>query len=126
MYLLLAVALGGAFGAIARFLSTEWFARWLGTGFPFGTLFVNVVGSFVMAVIVELLATKLSANLELRAFLAVGLLGSFTTFSTFSHDVAVLYERGNLLAAGGYMGASVAVSLLALFSGLWITRTILA
>ena len=79
-----------------------------------------------MAVIVELLATKLSANLELRAFLAVGLLGSFTTFSTFSHDVAVLYERGNLLAAGGYMGASVAVSLLALFSGLWITRTLLA
>lgn len=126
MYLLIAVALGGAFGAIARFLSTEWFARSLGTGFPFGTLFVNVVGSFVMAVIVELLATKLSANLELRAFLAVGLLGSFTTFSTFSHDVAVLYERGNLLAAGGYMGASVTVSLLALFSGLWITRTILA
>ena len=126
MYLLIAVALGGAFGAIARFLSTEWFARSLGTGFPFGTLFVNVVGSFVMAVIVELLATKLSANLELRAFLAVGLLGSFTTFSTFSHDVAVLYERGNLLAAGGYMGASVTVSLLALFSGLWITRAILA
>lgn len=126
MKLLLAIALGGAVGAIARFLSTDWFARAFGTGFPFGTLFVNVVGSFVMAVIVELLATKLSASLELRAFLAVGLLGSFTTFSSFSHDVAVLYERGNLLAAGGYMGASVTISLLALFAGLWITRAILA
>ena len=126
MKLLLAVALGGAVGAIARYLSSAWFARAFGTGFPFGTLFVNVAGSFVMAVIVELLATKLSASLELRAFLAVGLLGSFTTFSSFSYDVAVLYERGNLLAAGGYMGASVTMSLLALFSGLWITRAILA
>ena len=126
MKLLLAVALGGAVGAIARYLSTDWLGRAFGTGFPLGTLFVNVVGSFLMAVIVELFATKLSASVELRAFLAVGLLGSFTTFSSFSHDVAVLYERGNLLAAGGYMGASVTISVLALFSGLWITRAILA
>ena len=126
MRLLLAVALGGAFGALARSLSIDWFARSLGTGLPFGTLFVNVAGSFIMAVIVELLTTKLNANMELRAFLAVGLLGSFTTFSTFSLDVAELYERGSLLAAGGYVGASVALSVFALFSGLWIVRTVLA
>ena len=126
MYLLLAVALGGAFGAVARHLSTEWFARSFGTGFPFGTLFVNVAGSFAMAVIIEVLATRLSPNLELRAFLAVGLLGSFTTFSSFSLDVAALYQRGDLLAAGGYIAASVTTSLLALFSGLWITRAVLA
>ena len=126
MKLLLAVALGGAFGALGRFLSTNWFARSLGTGFPFGTLFVNVAGSFVLALIVELLASRLSVSMELRAFLAVGLLGSFTTFSSFSLDVAVLYERGNLLAAGGYLGASVTLSIFALFSGLWIARLLLA
>ena len=126
MKLLLAIAAGGAVGALARFASTDWFARTVGTGFPFGTLFVNVAGSFAMAVLVELLATKLNAATELRAFLVVGVLGSFTTFSTFSHDVAALYERGELLAAGGYMGASVGMSVLALFSGLWITRAILA
>ena len=125
MKLLLAVALGGAFGALARFLSTAWFTRSLGSAFPYGTLFVNVAGSFVLAVIVEFLATKLSASAELRAFLAVGLLGSFTTFSSFSLDIAVLYERGNLLAAGGYLGATVTLSILALFSGLWIARALL-
>lgn len=126
MKLLLAVALGGAFGAVARFLSTTWVGRALGTGFPFGTLFVNVAGSFALAVLVEFLAIRLNGSLELRAFLAVGLLGSFTTFSSFSLDVVTLYERGDLLAAGGYAGASVMLSILALFSGLWTARAFLA
>ena len=126
MKLLLAVALGGAVGALARFFCTNMFAKALGAGFPYGTLFVNVAGSFAMAVVVELLAAKLSAHSELRAFLAVGLLGSFTTFSSFSHEVATLYERGHMLAAGGYIGASLSMSLIALFSGLWVTRAFLA
>lgn len=125
MSMLLAVALGGAFGALARHLSISWIGRWLGAGFPFGTLAVNVAGSFAMAVIVESLASKLDVSTELRGFLAIGVLGSFTTFSTFSHDVAVLYERGELLAAGGYVGASVTLSILALFSGLWLSRAML-
>ena len=110
---------------MARFLSTDWLARGLGTRFLFGTLFVNLAGSFVLAVVVEFLAAKLSASMELRGFLAVGLLGTFTTCSSFSLDVANLYERGNLLTAGGYVGASVTLSILALFSGLWIARTLL-
>lgn len=125
MSMLLAVALGGAFGALARHLSISWIGRWLGAGFPFGTLAVNVAGSFAMAVTVESLASKLDVSTELRGFLAIGVLGSFTTFSTFSHDVAVLYERGELLAAGGYVGASVTLSILALFSGLWLSRAML-
>ena len=126
MKLLLAIALGGALGALGRFLATEWFARSLGAGFPFGTLLVNVTGSFAMAVIVETLASGYSASAELRAFLAVGILGSFTTFSTFSLDFASLYERGDLMAAGGYLAASVGLSVLALFSGLHVARTFLA
>ncbi len=126
MPVLLAVAVGGALGALARYLSMHWIGLWLGTGFPFGTLAVNIAGSFAMAVVVEGLASMLCTGAEWRAFLVVGLLGSLTTFSTFSHDVAILYEKGQFWTAAGYVGASVTLSVIALFSGLWLTRSILA
>ena len=125
MKLLLAVALGGAIGAVARYQAMVWFTRWLGSGFPFGTLFVNVAGSFAMGLFIELLAVRLGSTLQWRAFVAVGVLGAFTTFSTFALDVAVLYERGQLLSAGAYLAASVALSILALFAGLWTLRTVM-
>ena len=71
------------------------------------------------------LAVRLGGTLQWRAFVAVGVLGAFTTFSTFSLDAVVLYERGQLLAAGAYLAASVSLSILALFAGLWALRTVL-
>ena len=125
MKLLFAIALGGAIGAVARYQTMVWLTRWLGSGFPFGTLFINVTGSFLMGLFIELLAVRLGGTLQWRAFVAVGVLGAFTTFSTFSLDAVVLYERGQLLAAGAYLAASVSLSILALFAGLWTLRTLL-
>ena len=124
MKLVLAVALGGAIGAVARYQSVVWISRLIGLGFPWGTLFVNIVGSFVMGLFIEFFTLRTSGDQEFRAFFAVGVLGSFTTFSSFSLDVAMLYERGHLMAAGGYILASVALSILGLFSGLWVMRTV--
>ncbi|MBM85134.1 MAG: fluoride efflux transporter CrcB [Rhodospirillaceae bacterium] len=124
MKLVLAVALGGAIGAVARYQSVVWISRLIGLGFPWGTLFVNIVGSFVMGLFIEFFTLRTSGGQEFRAFFAVGVLGSFTTFSSFSLDVAMLYERGHLMAAGGYILASVALSIFGLFSGLWVMRTV--
>ena len=124
MKLMLAVALGGAIGAVARFQTVGLFARWFGIGFPHGTLFVNVLGSFVMGLFVELLAIKLNGSPEWRAFFAIGVLGAFTTFSSFALDVSVLTERGNLLAAGAYVALSVVLAVAGLFTGLWVMRSL--
>ena len=126
MKMLLAVALGGAVGAVLRYKAVGWIAHLMGHGFPWGTLAVNVIGSFAMGALVELGALKLNLSGEMRAFLAVGLLGAFTTFSTFSLDVATLWERGAVMATGAYIAGSVALSILALFAGLALVRTVVA
>lgn len=126
MKLVLAIAVGGALGAVARHYVAAQIAHLLGHGFPFGTLSVNVIGSFIMGVLVELMALAWSPSLELRAFMTVGLLGAFTTFSTFSLDFAVLFERGALASAFAYVLASVVLSVGALFVGLAATRAVLA
>ena len=126
MKMLLAVALGGAVGAVLRYKAVGWVAHLMGHGFPWGTLAVNVIGSFAMGLLIELGALKLNLSGEMRAFLAVGLLGAFTTFSTFSLDVATLWERGAVMATGAYIAASVALSILALFAGLALVRTVVA
>lgn len=121
-----AIALGGAVGAVARHLVTGQIALWTGAAFPFGTLTVNVVGSFVMGLIVELSALAWSPAPELRAFLTVGFLGAFTTFSAFSLDAALLYERGALLACAAYVLSSVVLSIGAFFGALALVRAGLA
>ncbi len=121
---LLIVALGGGIGAGLRHLCGLAALRMLGAGFPYGTMFVNVVGSFVMGVFVELLARRFGASAELRLFFATGLLGGFTTFSSFSLDAAFLYERGDLLPAAAYVIGSVALGLAALFAGLGLVRAL--
>lgn len=125
MKMLIAVALGGALGAVARYKVSGLMVALMGHGFPWGTLVVNVLGSFLMGVLVEFGALKLNLSQEMRALLAVGFLGAFTTFSTFALDVSVLTGRGETLHAGGYIAASVALSILALFGGLWIVRVLL-
>lgn len=122
MYHLLVIAAGGAVGASMRHLVGLAALRLMGPGFPWGTLAINIVGSFAMGVLIELLARRVGASAELRLFVATGILGGFTTFSAFSLDVAVLWERGAQLAAAGYVTASVAGAIAALFAGLMIVR----
>ncbi|MFW2545229.1 fluoride efflux transporter CrcB [Primorskyibacter sp. 2E107] len=119
---LLQVALGGALGASARYLIGLTATRLLGKGFPWGTLIVNVLGSFAMGVLVVVLV-HLSAN-RYAPLLMTGLLGGFTTFSAFSLDAVTLYERGQVGLAAGYVLASVVLSLAALAAGLIIARSI--
>lgn len=122
MRLLLLAALGGAVGSGARHLVNVGFGRWLGAGFPWATLLVNVVGGFLMGVLIAALAAKFQGSLEFRTFLATGVLGGLTTFSAFSMDFVMLMERQELALAGAYVIASVALSILALYAGLWLTR----
>jgi fluoride exporter len=122
MYHLLIVAAGGAVGAASRHLVNLAALRIAGLTFPWGTLTVNITGSFLMGVFIELLARRSGASAELRLLVATGILGGFTTFSAFSLDVAVLWERGAHAAAAGYVAASVAGAVAALFAGLTIAR----
>lgn len=115
-------AAGGAIGAAGRFLVAVGAARLLGIGFPWGTMIVNVLGSFAMGALVGLFALRLTGSESLRVFLAVGVLGGFTTFSAFSLDFVSLIERKAMGSAALYAGASVCLSILALLGGMWLTR----
>lgn len=126
MAMLAAVAGGGALGSVARYLTGSVLGKWAGTGFPWGTLTVNILGSFLMGVVVETIALKFSVSQEVRAFLAVGILGGFTTFSSFSLDAALLIQRGQLGAAFAYVSVSVVAGLAALFGALYLVRQIFA
>lgn len=117
------VAIGGAIGAALRHLANVAALRLVGSAFPWGTMAINIVGSLAMGVFIELLARRFNASSELRLFVATGLLGGFTTFSAFSLDVAVLWERGDMIPALGYALTSVVGSILALFLGLWLARS---
>ena len=123
---LLMVAAGGAAGATARYLVYVLAGQFLGTGFPFGTLIVNIVGSFIMGVLVEGMALAWTIGEQMRLFLAVGVLGAFTTFSTFSLDVGLLYERGKIALIALYVSVSVIGSIGALFLGMYLLRRALA
>lgn len=126
MRLLLFAAAGGAIGAGARHLVNIGLGRALGTGFPWSTLFVNISGSLLMGMLIELLALRFNVSPEVRTLLVTGVLGGFTTFSAFSLDVAVLIERGETVSALVYALGSVAASIGALFIGLSLVRAILA
>ena len=119
----LMVGIGGAFGAMARHGVGLASIRALGPGFPYGTLIVNILGSFLMGILIAWLVRRTggSSN-EMRLFLATGFLGGFTTFSAFSLDTIVLYERGEIGIALFYVFASVVASVLALIAGLWLIR----
>lgn len=126
MKIILAVALGGAIGAVGRHLVSTQVNHLFSGGFPYGTLAVNVLGSFAMGLLIECLVHIWSPPQELRAFLTVGVLGAFTTFSTFSMEVVLLYERGALLLAGLYVVLSVLLCVSGLFAGLILVRAIAA
>lgn len=116
------VAIGGGVGSFLRYVTTSFIARNLGTHFPYGTLAVNVIGSFVMGVAIEYFTRTLPSSNELRAFLAVGILGGFTTFSAFSLDTILLFERGQAMLALLYIALSVAISVAMVFAGMYLIR----
>jgi CrcB protein len=119
----LLVAAGGAVGASARHLVGVATLRVFGSGFPVGTMVVNIVGCLAMGILVGLFATRIQGSQALRLLLATGFLGGFTTFSAFSLDFTVLWDRGQIALAIGYVAASVLLSLAALAAGLWLVRT---
>lgn len=124
MFHILLVAVGGATGSVARYLIGIAMTRLLGPAFPWGTITVNIVGSFAIGLLAELVARKLSAPVEMRLLLVVGFLGGFTTFSSFSLDTLSLFEKGEGLMAFVYVGASVLLSLGAAFGGLALGRSL--
>jgi fluoride exporter len=116
------VFLGGGIGAMLRHGFNIAFARLLGTAFPYATLFENVSGSVVMGLLVAFFAFRSGIPQHWQLFLTTGILGGYTTFSTFSLDAALLYERGELGLAALYVLLSVALSIGGLFAGLALVR----
>lgn len=114
------VFLGGGLGSVGRWLVGLGAMRLVGTGFPWGTLAVNVIGGLVMGMLARLLVFLPSGGHDSRVFLMAGVLGGFTTFSAFSLDTANLWMRGEASAAALYVGLSVAGSLGAVAVGLWL------
>jgi len=124
MYTYLSIALGGALGSMARYATGVYVGRWLGMTFPWGTLLINIFGSFLIGVFAESFALRWDTSQTTRAFLIVGICGGYTTFSTFSLDIVTLINRGEILAACAYIVASVALGVLALYAGLHAMRLI--
>ena len=126
MKLVLAIAFGGALGAMGRHFVSVQIEHWFGSSIPWATLVVNVIGSFLLGVLYEAGTIMWQPTVELKAFLTIGLLGAFTTFSTFSMDVVVLVERGAWFTAGVYVIGSVFIAVLGLVLGIAATRGFLA
>ncbi len=118
------IAIGGAFGTVSRYGVTLGAARLGATGFPYATLTVNVVGSFLIGLFVVWLGGRTEINSALRPLIQVGFLGALTTFSTFSLDALILLEQGRFTQAGLYIVASVLVCLAACFIGLLAGRSL--
>ncbi len=126
MPVILQVALGGAIGAALRYASGGLAMRLLGSGFPYGTMFVNILGSFLMGFAAFYMLERMDGSFARYApFILTGVLGGFTTFSAFSLDAVFMLERSRFLAAGIYMGGSVALAMLALFAGMALARSLI-
>jgi len=125
MPVILQVALGGAIGASMRYASGGVAIRLFGTGFPYGTMFVNIIGSFLMGLAAIYLMERMDGSFARYApFVMTGVLGGFTTFSAFSLDALFLIERSRFVAAAIYMGGSVILAMLALAAGMALARMI--
>ena len=116
------VFFGGGIGAAMRHGANFAGMRIMGPNFPYATLFINVTGSVVMGLVAGYFAFKSGGSQHWRLFLTTGILGGYTTFSAFSLDAALLYERGELGLSALYVSASVALSIAGLFAGLWLIR----
>ncbi|MEH6579446.1 MAG: fluoride efflux transporter CrcB [Amphritea sp.] len=119
---LVAVAAGGAVGALARYWVSSSVLNNANFRLPYGTLFCNVLGSFLMGVCFVLILEKARLSPELRPLLMVGFMGAFTTYSTFSLEAVTLLQEGHIMSAAVYIVLSVLLCIAALYGGLWFTR----
>jgi CrcB protein len=122
--LVLMIALGGAFGAVARYGLSGWVQNALDTSFPMGTMAVNVLGSLLLGFTLPLFES-LAWSAEVRTMVTIGFLGAFTTFSTFSYEAVVLLEGGEWGRAGLYMGGSLLLGLVGVLSGMALASVLL-
>lgn len=120
----LAVFVGGGLGAALRHGVNRATMAYYGPGFPYGTLFVNVAGGLLIGVLAELFLVKGGGSQEFRLFLTTGFLGGFTTFSAFSLDAALMWQRSDFAALAFYVVTSVVLSIAALFAGMAAVRAI--
>ena len=121
----LAVAFGGALGAMSRFWVYNAFVNWTSNKFPYATLTVNILGSFLIAVAFVLITERAQVSAEWRGVITVGFLGAFTTFSTFSLDTLGLLEQGQISTALIYIVSSVVVCIIAAWLGLTLARELI-
>ena len=122
----LLIFLGGGIGSVLRHAVNQTSATLFGVHFPWGTLFVNIIGSLAMGLLAGWFAFRGDGGQLLRLFLGTGILGGFTTFSAFSLDAALLWEQGQSVAAGMYAVGSVAAAIIGVLAGIAIMRTLLA
>lgn len=121
---LLIIALGGALGAVSRFLLGNAVSRAIGSALPYGTFVINVMGCFAMGLLMTIIVDRELLPVAWRLFLCVGLLGGFTTFSSFGYEALMLLTEGRLLAALAYVGGSVALGLIAAGAGVFCARAV--
>lgn len=119
---ILAVACGAAIGANLRYALTLWAAQRFGTAWPYGTFMINILGCLLIGILLSLATTRLSLQPVVRLFLVTGLLGGFTTFSSFGYESFTLITSGDWLGAGLYIAASVVVGLGSVFMGVGLVR----
>ena len=125
MYTYLAIAFGGAVGALSRYWLTVSIERFNSTGFPLGTFVVNLLGSFLIGLLYIILAEKLSVADQWRPVIITGFLGAMTTFSTFSLDALLLFQQGQYNTALFYVLSSVMICIFAAYVGMQIARMLL-
>ena len=123
MELYFSIALGGALGALARYQISVFFTSHYLSVIPWGTIFANVVGSFLMGVLFIILQERFAQNEVLKGLLAVGFLGAMTTFSSFSLETLIMLQKGNFTYAFGYVIASVGFCLMAAYVGIQVARS---
>lgn len=119
---ILLIGLGGFIGAISRFYVTKWTNMLMGDKIPFGTVMVNVTGSFILGLIVTLSVERMVISEDIKMLAGVGFLGAFTTFSTFSVETVYLVEEGAYMPALAYVGLNLFVSILAALGGIHLAR----
>ena len=121
---LLIIALGGALGAVSRFLLGNGLSRALGSALPYGTFVINIVGCFAMGLLMTIIVDREMIPAAWRLFLCVGFLGGFTTFSSFGYEALMLLTEGRLLAVLAYVGGSVVLGLVAAAAGVLCARAV--
>jgi len=119
-----AVAIGAALGANLRYLISTWVAQRVGSGFPYGTLLINVTGCLVIGIVLTLAATKFTLSEPLRLLIVTGILGGYTTFSSFGYEAFALIGSGNIEEAVLYMTSSLILGLGAVFLGSLLVRVV--